>query len=415
MFAEHGTLGESLGRVLLQRGTITEAQFADAITRVTDTAIANEEIRWGEVLVEMGLLAPEAVNSALQEQTRTKLLQCFAWDHFDHRVEPEDDFLGEIGIYACPVPPLLVEGIERFYEPSRVRRLLGARWNVRPQLKQHAVDVGSQLGLRGRQVGRLRQIDGRRTVAELAATDATTAALVLALTLMDEVHWLEGSGRRVEGAVPPRDVKTQKAPSKPSRSAALASGTGPESSEISKPRLRAAEALVRQLQRGQPSRPRLATRSPSLPQRRRVAQEPTVQPPSAEALERAASAFQRGQRYWRQSARDRALAELRRSVELAPTVAEYAMFCAFAEWSVVQKGSVEKVAALAKKALREKRDLASAHNVLGHVHKHQGDLAAAQRSFDMAIRCDPDDYDAARELRLLARRDVGSRKKTRPS
>jgi DNA-binding response OmpR family regulator len=57
--AEGGSLRETLGRMLLRHGALSERDYTRVIERMTEQLIANEHQRMGEVLVELGLLTNE--------------------------------------------------------------------------------------------------------------------------------------------------------------------------------------------------------------------------------------------------------------------------------------------------------------------------------------------------------------------
>jgi CheY-like chemotaxis protein len=52
VFAEGGSLQDTLGRLLLRRGKISESEYVRVIERMTETLVDNEPMRMGEVLVE---------------------------------------------------------------------------------------------------------------------------------------------------------------------------------------------------------------------------------------------------------------------------------------------------------------------------------------------------------------------------
>ena len=71
--AEGGSLRETLGRMLLRHGALSEAEYTRVIERMTEKVIANEHQRMGEVLVELGLLSAEEVHQALRAQVFEKV------------------------------------------------------------------------------------------------------------------------------------------------------------------------------------------------------------------------------------------------------------------------------------------------------------------------------------------------------
>ena len=68
VFAEDEAPGESFGRLLMRQGVITNDQFVRVIVEMTRAAAGNNQLRFGEVAVGLGVLTPEQVERGLAEQ-----------------------------------------------------------------------------------------------------------------------------------------------------------------------------------------------------------------------------------------------------------------------------------------------------------------------------------------------------------
>jgi tetratricopeptide (TPR) repeat protein len=68
VFAEDEALGESFGRLLTRKGVISNADFVRVIDEMTRAAAGNNQLRFGEVAVALGVLTPEQVEQGLAEQ-----------------------------------------------------------------------------------------------------------------------------------------------------------------------------------------------------------------------------------------------------------------------------------------------------------------------------------------------------------
>jgi hypothetical protein len=89
---------ETLGRLLLDEGKLTPAEY----NRLLDMMIQTHRPA-GEILITMGALDPQEVFSALEFQTRKKLINCFRMADFGFEIEPG------------PVPPeFLIARLEPF-------------------------------------------------------------------------------------------------------------------------------------------------------------------------------------------------------------------------------------------------------------------------------------------------------------
>ncbi|HEX2483658.1 MAG TPA: DUF4388 domain-containing protein, partial [Myxococcota bacterium] len=86
IFAEGGSLQETLGRQLVRRGELSHDEYARVVARMTEAVIQHQSLRLGEVLVELGLLSPAEVYDALALQVREKIVACFQWERFGYDV-----------------------------------------------------------------------------------------------------------------------------------------------------------------------------------------------------------------------------------------------------------------------------------------------------------------------------------------
>ena len=68
LFAEDEALGETFGRLLMRQGVITNEQFVRVIDEMTRAATGNNQLRFGEVAVGLGVLTREQVERGLAEQ-----------------------------------------------------------------------------------------------------------------------------------------------------------------------------------------------------------------------------------------------------------------------------------------------------------------------------------------------------------
>jgi tetratricopeptide (TPR) repeat protein len=119
---------EPLGRILVERGLVEGAKLDALLRRQPATGR-----RLGELLVEQGLLDDAALEDALVEQVRRRLLRLFLAGDGSYRLRPEQDGLdGRPGI-ARPFDPLrlLPEGVRNSRSPeeleARLQRALAGR------------------------------------------------------------------------------------------------------------------------------------------------------------------------------------------------------------------------------------------------------------------------------------------------
>jgi len=114
MSVRSNVLGETLGRILLEKRLITSEALAESVGRMQ-----KEKRHQGEILVEMGALSPFNLERALVEQVEAKLLEVFSW--------PDGKFMFKAGEHAMAERPrlerspagLILEGIRRHYDDRR--------------------------------------------------------------------------------------------------------------------------------------------------------------------------------------------------------------------------------------------------------------------------------------------------------
>ena len=114
MSVRSNMLGETLGRILLEKRLITSEALAESVGRMQ-----KEKRHQGEILVEMGALSPFNLERALVEQVEAKLFEVFSW--------PDGKFMFKAGEHAMAERPqlerspaaLILEGIRRHYDEKR--------------------------------------------------------------------------------------------------------------------------------------------------------------------------------------------------------------------------------------------------------------------------------------------------------
>ncbi|HVY46406.1 MAG TPA: DUF4388 domain-containing protein, partial [Minicystis sp.] len=189
VFAEQGTLGETLGRLLVQTGLLTQEQYARVIARMTQALIDNEQMRLGEVVVELGYLTPDQVHAALADQVRRKIERCLASDEprwgFDEAPLPDG-----VGRFPAPIAPCLLDAMRSLVQRARLDALLGPELARYPYVRD-AQAVGERFKLTPAELRFIETLDGGDTLgaalASTAARDVDAAAIAASLLVTDEL------------------------------------------------------------------------------------------------------------------------------------------------------------------------------------------------------------------------------------
>jgi len=382
VFAEGGSLRETLGRMLLRRGALSEADYVRVIERMTERLMESETTRMGEVLVELGLLTSAEVFEALSAQVREKIVGCFRWERFESTFEPTEALAEELQAYPCPpLEALLLAGLRAHFGPDRLEPLLARHAGERPvpAAERAALPARFQFTLAEQRF--VRGIDGTRTLAALRAAaplDAVHAAQVLAALVLTGAVRFEGA------AEAPRTPQ-------PAAAERVAPAAAPPAPPKPAPDPNGATARS------------LAQMRQKLAQASRTALDPRSAPLEAER------AFRQGLALLQQSALPGALRAFGRACALKGDEPEYRMYEAWTEVLAARDDAARalaraKAGACAQRLLARDSESARAHTILAQLALANGDAEGAERHFRAALRAAPEDRDALRGMRLLERR-----------
>ncbi len=381
VFAEAGTLGGTLGRILVQQGILSPEQYAAILTRMTEGLIHNEQVRFGEIAVQLGYLTAQQVDEALREQVRRKFVHCLQWTSPRCQFVEGDEEVAHLPAYPWGLEPLLLEGVREHFDEYRYALILEPAEALFPALREGAQEVARRFLLDARGLRFLLALDGTRTLGGHLATPLGTELRPLLVALMIS------NAVRLTAAPAPRGE------------AAPAAGTE-DSVIVFMPRGPPAAAV--------PAAPRApAPAPPAQPSVAAPAAPPSVQVKAAR-LE-AEQAYQSGKKHVADEEWPAAARELRRAATLYAGVLEYEVAATWAEFRAGGgdgnwKERRSKLKELAARAISQDATVPLPHHALGHVLAIEGDDAAARRELRTALRLEPGNREVERQLRVLARR-----------
>jgi hypothetical protein len=393
VFAEEGTLGDTLGRILLDRGMLTWEQYGRVIERMTSGLFDSEQMRFGEVAIELGFVTVEQVYEALSAQVRRKLVGCLQWPEVQWQLHARPEMLKEVAHFPCELEPALLEGIRQFVDVERAEEVLAPVRHAYPRRTEPPSVTGQRLGLVAPEVRLLRSVDGTRTMEQVLADsplDSLVSMQLAAAWVLLEVVDLSRE-QPAEAAVEAQDggVAELQRPARAKRDLA---------------RRRAAELAVR-VRRAQHhggeqggSRPRTSSAPPADAHRARM---------------QAEQAFQKGRQFMEYGAWPAAAREFRRAHKRQPE-AEYELYALWAEYQSKTDGHErqalrEELETHSMAALKRDRRFGFGHYVRGQLALLRGEEETAEKAFRNAVRLDPDNVDAQRHFRLLQRRRAGKK------
>jgi len=120
VFATSNEKEASLGMTLVRRGVLTPD-----VAREADERRTREGLRLGHVLITMGVLTPEGLNTAVLEQLRGILWGAFDWDSGDVAFEIGERGADQVIRLNLPIPEAILEGIRRAADVRRLVQRLG--------------------------------------------------------------------------------------------------------------------------------------------------------------------------------------------------------------------------------------------------------------------------------------------------
>ena len=351
--AEGGSLRETLGRMLLRRGALAEADYVRVIERMTEKVMANEHQRMGEVLVQLGLLSGQEVHQALQAQVFEKVTACFQFTQASWSFSELDALPDELEPFSLPpMERLVYAGLREAAPAEALAAWLAPHGATRPRLARPAAALQALLQLDAAALRQLEKLDASRTLAQLAREDEQAPALLATLLLIDAVEL---------GASAPADARAK------------------ETTRVTFAR----EVVGR---RKEPA-PEGAGPAPANPAQSRLEAE---------------QCFRRAQQLLATDKLVEAAKLLRKAVELEPAEPEYAMVEAWV--SYVEARQATRVAraratTAARKLLEADPKAQRVHTILGRLALDENDRERATREFELALLRDPEDEDAKRGLK----------------
>jgi len=396
VFADGGALRETLGRMLLRRGAIDEADYLRVIERMTERLIENEATRMGEVLVELSLLTQDEVFDALSAQVLEKVIGCFRCERFAHHFEPRESLSPDVGAFpSVQVDALVLAGLRAHFGRDRLEPFLAPNAARHPHWLVPPAELAQRFQLQVAEQRVLRAVRPEQTLDAIRAASpldsVSTAQVLAALTICRALAWSETA--RESEARPVRRSAPARAP------AAAPARVVPAAAPLRPPPSFAGASPLTQL------RNQLARSGRPLP---------SAPPDPRSSRLDAERSFRQGVRFLEQAAIPGALRAFAHACQLVGDEPEYRMLEAWTQYLSEQDDERRalaraKASACAQRTLERDRESVRAHAILGQLACATGDLDAAERQFATALRLAPDDRDAQRGMRQVERRRRGAR------
>ncbi len=199
LHATSSHLEDSLGSYLLRTGGLTQDQF-DATMRLRQQS----EQRYGSLLVEQGILGPDAVHAAIASQVESIVWSLFYWQEGEVTFSIGD--VTETGMIQIllPIRQVIFSGIKRAPNAKALVARLGRKETVFEQ--RHNTETLIESGVSAEDYKLLRLVNGKRTLYEICMegplSPAENAKLLYAFHVLRVVQ-------RQEPAATPVSTETQ--------------------------------------------------------------------------------------------------------------------------------------------------------------------------------------------------------------
>jgi hypothetical protein len=442
VYAEGGTLSDTLGRVLTREGTLTREQYVEVLQQMTDALVEHEEMRFGEVAIRLGYLSPQQVTEGLVRQVRSRLLGSLQHERSARYFDEGSSYTGRVPRFPVEIGPAILAGLHAFYDEERLYPLLMLSLERRWRLRNPA-DLGSaRFAFTRDDLQVVRRLKEPTRLADLLGEPPTAASMRVALLL-----WLAGLVEDVEPRTveadrplserPPlerpleEDLVDRTLPSlRPPAFAAPEPEVAPIERASSEPLTPSSKAIATELASARarvlkglagasggarpaaPSRAGAVDAIAALRERQKVAAPAAPRPSTGDPRVEAETYFQRGRVDLEQGRTAAARQQFETAYAGHPSD-EYGLYVAWARFLTADSASVaeqrESVEIRMMDCLRADRRMAFAHYIAGRLALIDEEFEAAEKSFKRAISFDGNLTDAARSLRLVQQR-LGAKK-----
>ncbi|NRA32586.1 MAG: hypothetical protein HRU17_04530 [Polyangiaceae bacterium] len=412
-FAETAVLGDSLGRLMVEQEMIDQDQYRQVVERMTDVVFESEQLRFGEVAVQLGFASHKVVDRALGSQARRRVVRCVEASEVSVSFCEDREAAFAVPNYPCPADIIVLAGVREYFDVARCLSILDAIGGVFPGLTMPQEEFVKKLRLTASESEFTSEIDGFRTVSELVGTDRETQTnLLCALAIGGNLRL----SRTPITEAAPQSTDGEGEEESPSSTTTQLSGTEELKSKLAVPRRKAmasrpdARRLAASLARAR------GVRLPSKTRPKKVMRRPSLHPAPSKPRDenrakiQAENAFQRGLRYYTRDNFSKALPLFELASQLFPNANEYRVY---EGWVALELAQGDEAAAEEKRELllpkvkawiKEDRANGFAQYLMGRVLLMKGDNAAAKKAFKVAMNLNPKDRDAERYFRVLSRR-----------
>jgi len=439
IFVRSNLIRECLGKLLVRKGFIDERECEESLKMVKETGRLQ-----GTVLIEMGFLTPQQLHDVLKLQASEKLLEIFSWPKGEYRFSHAQDFKKNITRINLSPATLILQGLRKYYSEEALDKILAPYLSYYPALSTNPHYRFQDIELTAKDVTMLAECRGDKTFEEMLEkyplSKFENKQLFVALVMVKMLESREMPLSPEEQSTlfttsPEKQEKResflndytrmmqqdffvllgiqQTASTEEVRKSyvQLAKKYHPDrylQDNISNDLKQKINALFQRISEAYETLTDAARRKAYLDELTGNGKKKNME--AADIL-KAETAFQKGLVLLKVNNFVEARKELEKAVNLYSKEPEYLCYLAWTLFksaeSPVEKDQAKK---MILQSLQMNPDLDKAHFFLGHMLKDEGKEREAEKRFERAIQCNPNNTEALRELRLFQMRKPTSGK-----
>jgi hypothetical protein len=176
--------GDQLGRSLVNRGRITEAQYADGAKRAIERGL-----KLGQALVELAFFTNQELGRELGTNAREQIVACFAARQGAFEFDPKRKVPTDERPYSISVGQILADGIKRHGDEQILREIIGDIDTKYFKLYRTVEELSKRFPLEPKETAFL-EFSGRAynvaDAAEVSGLDLLASHKLLALLITSE-------------------------------------------------------------------------------------------------------------------------------------------------------------------------------------------------------------------------------------
>ena len=184
VFADSSAVSETLGRVLLDEGVLDQSQYDHALSELTQLLRDNRHARLGGVLLNLGYATKNQLQSAIVSQTARRIGHLMQFDEPSFEFSEGDRELDGVPRYPMRVEPEIYDGVRRYFDESRVRKILAPYASGYLVLRADVPLISECFHLGHDSVAILETIDGTATTRDWLGRQTDESAWPLLLSLI---------------------------------------------------------------------------------------------------------------------------------------------------------------------------------------------------------------------------------------